>query len=784
MGATRFAGWRHRPSLAVLVTAVMVTAAMVTAEGAWAADQRMAVELPPQPLAAALESLAAQTHAQLLYSADLVRRLTSAPLKGEMTAAEALDALLAGTGLQARPTGPDSFTLVRPTVSQLQPVVVTATREERNYQATTATVGGKVPVALRDIPNSVSVITRERMDDQNMASVDQALTWATGVDTRPNDGTQSQYYSRGFALGVMYDGMPAYDALSGYQQFDLAMYDRIEVLRGPTGLMQGSSEPAGSVNIVRKRPTEQVQASATASVGSWNNYRSTVDVSTPLTDDKTLKGRFVGAFTDRDYFYDNAHTTKWLGYGILEYTPTPDWTFGYSVAYQDDDSSPFYGLPVYTDLQPIDFSRSANPMADWSWMNWRTHEQKADAEHRFANGWTAKVAGSWREQELTWKDGYPGRVNNTTNTATYTLRDRDYQYYRKAADAFVSGPFRLFGQEHNLLLGANVDVYNYDGAYGTNQTVSNVNVFSPSGLSEPNLAHTNGTEVRTTQYGQYAQLRLRVLDPLLLVVGGRNSSFDSKNRSMSSARWDEWKQGAKAMNEFTPYGGAVLDLTDQTSVYGSYSEIFVPQTSQTYSGEVLQPRKGWQAEVGVKNDFLDGKLSTTLAGFVLRDTNRAISDPDHAGYSIAAGEVESKGWEAEVTGSPVDGLKLTAGYTYLTTQYVNAGSSTGNTFSTWEPRHSLKAWGVYSFADGPLEGFSFGSGVIAKSQTYSTSHLLHQNAYAVVDAQIGYRLNDNLSVTLTGNNLFDNEYWTKLLSTTNNFYGEPRNFMLALKASM
>lgn len=773
--------WKNRPSLAVMVVA------MAAAPGAMAAESRVPLDLPSQPLAAALESLATATRTQMLYSAELVHGLTAPAVKGELTASEALRTVLAGSGLEARITGEDKFTLIstNAAATRLGTVVVTGQREDQNYKANSATVGGKSPVPLREIANSVSVITRERMEDQNLTDVDHAMAWVTGVETRPNDGAQSQYYARGFALPIMNDGMPSYDSASGYQQFDLAMYDRIEVLRGPAGLMQGSSEPSGSINLVRKRPTDTPQASMTASAGSWNNYRTTADVSTPLTDDKTLKGRFAAAFTDRDFYYDDAHSQKWFGYGILEYTPNPDWTFDYSVAYQSDDNQPLGGLPTYSDGQPIDFSRSANTNTPWTWSEWVTHEEKLEAERRFSNGWTAKVGGSWREQTFAWKDGYAAGVNRATNTANYTLRDRDYVYYRKAADASVEGPFKLFGREHSLLLGTNIDIFNSQGDWGNNRTVNGVNIFNTGGVPEPNLVHTEGTETRTTQYGQYGQLRFRAFDPLLLIVGGRNTSFDSKNRAMTASQWGIWKQGAKAMNEFVPYAGAVLDITKETSVYGSYSEIFVPQTAMTVSGSVLPPRKGWQTEVGVKNDFLDGKLSATLAAFVVRDTNRAITDPANTNYSIAAGEVESKGWETEVTGAPVDGLKLTAGYTYLTTQYANSGSNTGTTFQTWMPRHSFKTWGVYSFGEGSgLDGFSLGAGIIAKSQTYSTSTQLHQNAYAVVDAQIGYQLNENLAVTLTGTNLFDNEYWAKMLTSTNNLYGEPRAFVLAIKASM
>lgn len=669
-----------------------------------------------------------------------------------------------------------------------QPVSAT-TEGIKNYAAKAATVAGKVPVELKDIPNSVSVITRQQMNDQNMTDLEDVLTWAPGVTVRPNDTAQGWYQSRGYALSTMYDGMPAYDALSGFQQFDIAMYDRVEVLRGPTGLLQGSSDPAGSVNMVRKRPTDTVQASATASIGSWNNRRSTMDVSTPISADRTLKGRFVAVYNDRDFFSDDTHSEKWLGYGILEYTPTPDWTFSYSSTYQQDHNGYFFGVPTYSTGEPINLDRTTNLNTPWTYLDWTTHEEKVDAERRFSNGWTAKVAASWREQSYEYLAGYSGSVNRATNTSNYTIRDGGAQYYRKAVDAYVSGPFRLFNREHSLLLGTNLDMFNSEWARGS-ATVNGVALFNAGSVGVQHPVRSSGTETRMTQFGQYGQLRFRVLDPLTVIVGGRNSSFDSDSRSLTGVnRYGGWSQQGKVKNELTPYAGTVLEITPQTSLYGSYSEIFVPQTEQTSSGSVLPPRTGWQAEVGVKNTLLNGNLNISATAFLLRDTNRAISDPADDNYYIAAGEVESKGLEAEISGNPVEDLKLTGGYTYLISQYLQdsagSGGSTGNTYSTWEPRHNLKLWGIYSFADGPLEGFSLGSGVIAKSQTWNRAgNQLHQKAYAVFNAQVGYKINDNLDATLSVDNIFDTEYWATMRSTTNNLYGEPRSVILTLKASL
>lgn len=774
----------------------VLAAAMVWASGsAWAAD----VDIPAQGLATALESLARQAHIQVLYSADLVTGLNSRPVKGALAPADALRTVLTGSGLDAVPTAEGNFAIVRAAAaSQLDAIPVPVAGAEEDYRAATATIGSKVPVELKDVPNSVSVLTRQQMDDQNLVDLDHALAWVPGVTIRPNDSAQSWPQARGYALGVMHDGVPSYDALAGYQQFDLAMYERVEVLRGPTGLFQGSSDPGGSVNLVRKRPTDTAQASGTVAAGSWDYKRSSFDVSTPITADKTVKTRLVGAFTDRDFFFDDAHSQKWLGYGIVEYDPNPDWSFAYSVAHQSDDNSDFFGVPTYSNGAPISLSRSTNLNTPWTHADWVTDENKLEAEHRFGNGWTAKVAGRWQQQKYAWRDGYSGGVNQATQTSTYTLVDGEATYFRRGLDSYVDGPFRLFGREHNLLLGTNVDIYGKDWFRGRNSTwYTNVPLFSQSSIPERIPERTTGSETRTSQFGEYGQLRFRVLDPWTVIIGARNTNFDSDSRSWSNTTgWGQWSQGSKAKNELTRYAGTTLDVTPQTTLYTSYSDIFVPQTEQTASGLSLPPRVGWQVEAGVKNKFFDDKLNVSAAAFLIRDTNRAMLDPaSPVGVSnyLAAGEVESKGVDIEVSGSPTDNLKLSGGYSLLVNQYVDdkgrtgsvfTSGNTGNTFSTWEPRHSLKLWGIYTFTDSTLDGFSIGAGANAKSRTWNTGTQLHQKAFAVFDAQLGYKINDKLDATLTVNNVFDTEYWATMRSNTNNLYGEPRSFMLALKAEL
>lgn len=270
-------------------------------------------------------------------------------------------------------------------VGTLPTVQVVDSADTTGYTSPAA-VGGKEALPVRQIPHSVSVITQERMRDQNLGTVSEALNQATGVTIIANDTTQSQMRSRGYSLGVSYDGIPAYNALSGTQQLDLPIYERVEILRGPAGIFTGSGEPGGVVNLVRKRAKSVYALSADVSVGSWNHHRVGLDVTGPLNEDKTVRGRAVVSLMDRDYFYDKTHTRRHLLYGTLDWDITRNTTLTLSATVQDDNTqAPSFGLPAYTTGGLVAAPRSVNTIADWSRYAWNTQEYTAELEHRFDN---------------------------------------------------------------------------------------------------------------------------------------------------------------------------------------------------------------------------------------------------------------------------------------------------------------------------------------------------------------------------------------------------------------
>jgi outer membrane receptor for ferric coprogen and ferric-rhodotorulic acid len=684
---------------------------------------------------------------------------------------------------------------------QLEDIEVTAPRVRRaetdgtgSYTTPAVTVAGKVPLPLKEIPNSVSVITRQQMDDQNMVTVEDALKQATGVTVISNDPSQSQYHARGYALEVQNDGMPAYNALSGYQQFDLDIYDRIEVLRGPAGLLQGSGEPSGTVNLVKKTPRNEFAASGTASAGSWDNYRASLDVTGPLTPNRALRGRMVLSGQHRGFYFDRAHDSRWLTYGVLEYDLTPSTTASVSVTYQDDNSPSFSGLPAYSNGKFLNVSRSTNVYPDWAKNLWTTLEVGAKLEHHFQNDWITSAKFSRRDQDLFFKDAYPATgVDPATMTAAYARRQADYNYERYAADIFASGPFKLFGQTHNLLLGFNYDRSETTYKRGNASKLTGVDPFNlGSDIStEPTVTYSRGGESKTLQYGYYGQVRYKLLTPLTLVFGGRFTNFDSKSRNTPPSTATDWSSDGKENSHFTMSGGLVYDLTRETALYFSYSDIFAPQSDLKYNGNALDPRTGRQYEVGVKGEHYQGKLNTALALFLIRDEGRAYSDPDHPDYYLNAGKAESKGIEAEIAGRPLNGWDISAGYTFLETKYLKDDSSQGKPLSNWYPKHSFKLWNTYHFSAGLLDGFSLGGGVNVygsskqnNSATTAALNVRKQDAYAVVNLQAGYKVNKHLTATLSVNNLFDEKYYTRIGGlNTYNYYGEPRNLMFTMRAT-
>ncbi|KNE29385.1 amino acid ABC transporter substrate-binding protein [Achromobacter spanius] len=646
----------------------------------------------------------------------------------------------------------------------------------------------KLPLTVREIPQSVTVIGLEQMREQNLQSLDDVMQHATGITVQPYQLLTTAYYARGFKVDSFeQDGVPVLMGNMAASPQDMAVYERVEILRGANGLMHGAGNPAATVNLVRKRPQREFAFNGMVSAGSWDRYRAEADLGGPLNDSGSVRGRIVSAVEDRGYFYDVADQQSALLYAIGEVDLGPRTVLSAGVQTQRIRSTTnMAGVPRYKDGGDIGLPRSTYLDAAWDRFNWDTTRVFADLEHRFGEGWTAKISANYltADSNLKYAGAY-GAIDRQTGLGA-RLMGGAYKFDNTQAsvDAYVSGPVQLFGRRHELLLGGNAQRTTSEQYTGMLTPALNVpvNVFDwdPHSVPEPGVGpYTSPGETRLKQQGVYGMGRFSLADPVTLVLGGRMSW------------WNQTAPGARQQidPEFTPYGGLIVDLNSQWSLYGSYAQVFQPQSQLTREGKPLDPVTGTNYEAGVKGELADGALNVSLAVFQIQQKNRAQQDPawpcvGNNCYYISGGEVRSRGIEAEASGQIAPHWSVAGGYTYNTSKYVKDAVSNGQAYASFTPKHIFRVWTNYAL---PVldRRLSVGGGVQMQSgyTTVSGPVTLRQGGVTLVDLRAAYRVDKHLTVALNLNNVFDRGYYQSLSGTSwNNRYGEPRNAMLTLRA--
>jgi outer membrane receptor for ferric coprogen and ferric-rhodotorulic acid len=671
----------------------------------------------------------------------------------------------------------------------------TATTEDTgSYTTGSMSTATGLPLSIRETPQSVSVITRQRMDDQGMNDLNDVVKYAPGITLRKFGGDRQQFLARGFSIdNLMYDGLPTslstftLDTISGA---DLAMYDRVEVVRGATGLMTGAGSPSATLNLVRKRPTVTPQVSITTSAGSWDRYRTEVDASNKLNEAGTLRGRVVAAYEDDKSYIDVRDKQRQTFYGVLEadISDATTWTIGASKQ-RDDATSDWGSLPAGPNGEDLHLSRSTFLSNDWAYWDRDNVTLFSDLTTRFDNGWTSKLAMARIWAESNTFSSYLNAARGggfTQSSGQYDTKD-----VQTNLDGSLSGPFQLFGREHELTVGTSRRQEKFDqkGGYWNTATPVDIYNFDPGVIPKPAAGDRIPYQSlnTATEEGVYAAARFNPIDPLHLIVGSRLSWYDYDNRSGTG--------DYKVTQEVTPYAGIVYDLNDTYSVYASYTEIFKPQTQQDVSGAVLDPMTGESYEIGIKGEYFDGGLNASIALFDMTQENRAYALPDQPASCRAtnrtcyeaAGEVRSRGLDTEISGALTPNWQFSAAYTLVLSQYVKDRTyDKGDLFAPNQPKHLFKAATSYQLT-GALEKARIGADVLAQSATYGrvgTGHA-EQDAYGVVGLMAGYRLDEHWDARVNLNNVFDEKYWQGIPTASGSgTYGDPRNLMFSLKWSL
>jgi len=794
---------RYRPSLSQLVLAMgiglsgLIESPLIQA--APASTIKQAFSIPSGTLDSALVLFGQQSGVLVSVSGDLSQGKQTRGLQGSYPVEQALGLLLQGSGLVAVPQSGGSYIITLQTINgavSLPSVTVTAnqlgeiTEGSGTYTPGAIATATRLVLTPRETPQSISVITRDEMDDFQLTNIDKVMEHTPGISILTYDSERTVYYARGFAINnFQYDGIPM-ERNAGYSAgntlSDMATYDRVEVLKGATGLLTGSGDPGATINLIRKKPTRDFQGHISLGAGSWNSYRTEIDLSGPLNSEGTVRGRAVASYQDQESHMDDYRRKTPVFFGSIEADITPSTLLTVGADYQDNKPtrSTWGGIPIYdTEGNFNERSRSFNNGASWSSWEQYTRTAFATLEHYFDNDWVVKLQ---LNHQINGYDAPLGAVgggnpNPIDGSGTRMWVGRYVGKTRaNAADFYASGPFEFLKREHELVVGGGLSerrwTNNGDGpnvGYPTNvgnYYEWNGQVPEPD-WNDPNAWHGQNDET-TREKGLYTTARWNLHDDLKLITGARLSNY--KREAMQES------------GVLTPYLGLVYDLNDTYSVYTSYTSIFKPQSRRDESGNTLDPLEGTNIELGLKGAFFGNRLNASAAVFQLEQDNFAEATgaltPDGGVAYRAINGVKTKGYELEVSGQLNDYWNLHAGYSN------SVSRQQGNKVSTLAPANQVNLFATYK-PWGQNSKLTLGGGARWQDKTWGDVYnpavggmVKHTvDDYWVVDAMASYRFSDQLTGSLNISNVFDEKYYTIFSAYSTYTWGEPRRTMLTMK---
>ncbi|MDP5278747.1 TonB-dependent siderophore receptor [Sphingomonas sp. DG1-23] len=665
----------------------------------------------------------------------------------------------------------------------------------RSNEPTTAT---GLPLKPIETPQTISVITRQQIRDQALTSINDALDFAVGISKKDIDRGRSAISARGFEVqNFQLDGAPFVNGNVGFGETSTVQYERVDLVRGAAGLMQGAGDPSAVVNLIRKHAdSSEFAGYASLEAASWNRFSGTVDVQSPLNAAGTVRLRGVAQAYRQDGFVDREEKKGLLLYGVLDADLGERTRLSVGASYQRDDRDGvmWAQLPYwYTDGTRTDWPRSKTTGTDWGFWNTTEISAFATLTHDLGGGWRIRGDLGYHkgleESKLLWLDGTPDRITGLgVNSSGYWYKADPEQWHGSIQ---ANGTFTLLGGTHDLSVGAMASYL--DGGW-TNRTPLAIDPIGDFNRWDGTLADPEWGERyvlsgmgNTTQTALYATTRINLIGGLKVIGGGRLSYF-TRNEEADSFGGTAYR--LKYNNVFTPYAGLVYDITANLSAYASYTNIFKPQGNvRDREGRLLDPLEGKSYEAGLKALFLDDKLLATAAVYRIEQDNLAVPDPgqvvpgtSNPAYRGATGTV-AKGYELEIVGKITPQWDISAGWSHY-----SAKDADDVDVLSHQPRRVFNFATAYDFT-GPLDGLRLGGAVKWESQPPVTAanpgtgvvENIGQPDYAIVNIMARYDLSEQLSLQLNVDNLFDQTFFSGNSWFPGFVYGEPRNGRVTLR---
>ncbi|MBT2370419.1 TonB-dependent siderophore receptor [Pseudomonas fluorescens] len=674
---------------------------------------------------------------------------------------------------------------------ELQATAITGTSDYETaqgpvigYHATRSASATRTDTSIHETPQSISVVSKDVVEDIGATRLQDALDYAGGVGRANNFGGQglTTFTVRGFTTGEFYrNGFPIN---RGYPNMpDANTIERLEVLRGPATMLYGRGDPGGTFNVVSKQPLAEPTVTLGSQLDDQGMQRATLDTSGPLDEQGRLAYRLNVVGEGGGTFRDHVETER---YGV---TPVITWQ-------ASDDTTVIFEGDFMRNNHPLDRGLTRYPnqkgtaSRDTFWGEkdiGKLHNDNNMAQLRFEHvlndNWTLGGGFQWLDGTLQGNAIEANSLAADGRTLSRNFNYRKLEWTDKDTQLNLTGRFSTGGFDHTLLTGVEFEDYDYKSiiqrSSGTAGTYA-IDIFNPVyGQPRPALTRTPTHDKENLKtYAAFVQDQVALTERLKVLAGVRMERFEHDYHTYVPGG----KSWEASDNAVTPRVGVIYDLTETVAVYADAARSFKPNTGASRQGGGFEPEKGKSYEVGVKWEALDRQLSVDAAIYQIEKKNVLTTDPEDSAFSVAAGQVRSRGLDLNVAGNITAQWRVIGGYAYVDAEVIKDNTLRVGSRLANIPRNSFSLLNVYEFQDGALKGLGLGAGgkYVAERVGQTSNTPFAMDAYTVVDLLSYYKVNEKVRLNLDVKNLFNRDYEEGAFGNVYAYPGEPRTVQVGI----
>ncbi|NSL92642.1 TonB-dependent siderophore receptor [Acetobacter syzygii] len=753
-------------ALASVVIVPVKAASADTPASTAAVERKFTLNIPAQKLSSALVALSNATGTQLAYTTQLSDGLRSSTISGTMSVNAALAQILSGTGLTYRFNG-NTVVLTKASANiTLGPVRVGGTLARQDptgpgvgYVADSTTSGTKTDTPLMEIPNSIYVVTKQQMVDQQPQNIQEALRYSPGVYSEAMGnfsvgsalGSGGEIMQRGFSTTQFVDGLMSNSMAAGETSF----LERVEAINGPASVMYGQTAPGGLIAMSLKKPTDTPLHQVSVGFGNWNRYEATFDVSDKVTKSGNIRYRIAGIGVTQD---TQTNYTPYKRVGILpsitwDIDPKTSLTLIGSYSYTPDEGQNLSGqYPPRGSLITDGYQRISRStflgLTNWNKQSYRDAMFEYQFSHKFNKYINFSQNFRYENNSSNTKDSYWDGAVSTDSP--------DYQYFtpeiRKNSvksvvfDTRLYGKFNIDGIHNTWVVGSDFRNYHVNDINYTSNTDYVTNIYDPQAtiyspclsLAKDSSCSQGGSNYTYSyfQEGIYFQDQIK-WKHLSILIGGRQDWFNETYNGTSTYSVGTNQYQPHAQSAFTWRGGVIYNTDFGLAPYFSYSTSFQPQNSTNWQGQLFAPLQGKQLEAGLKYKVPNRDIMLTAAAFHIDENHYLISDLVHEGYSEDAGRVKSQGFEVSANANITKNLRAIASYSYTDIRFAKDNLTdsirnpyTGTAGATVSesgkvvpqvPRNMFSVFVDYTIPSSVIKGLGINWGMRYVGYTYATN---------------------------------------------------------------